>query len=93
MSQPNLQMLLDAPLPGKQLELLIANLNGVGRFCEAYPQEEAVAFLVEHMRNHLGAGLRQKIAEHAAHGGVGMKVVVQLAVARLMQARGEQRPA
>jgi len=76
--------LINAKLPSKEVEKLLNNLNGIGNFYEPYPEEEAITGLVEHIRTHMAPSVRQKIVDHHRHGGVGMKVIVQLAVDRLI---------
>ncbi len=78
--------LVNAAMPSKDLERVLNNLNGIGNFYASYPEEEAINGLVEHMLTHMAPSVRQKIIDHHRHGGVGMKVIVQLAVERLVDA-------
>jgi formate dehydrogenase subunit delta len=79
--------LINAPAPSKDLEKLLGSLNSIGNFFELYPEEEAIKCIVEHMQTYMALSLRQKIVNHLNHGGVGMKVIVQLAVDRLVDAK------
>ncbi|ATG91497.1 formate dehydrogenase subunit delta [Methylomonas koyamae] len=80
------EILISAPAASKGLEQLLNNLNDVGRFYEAYPEEEAVQEVMAHIKAFIAPSLRRQIVAHLQQGGIGMKGIVQLAVDRLAEA-------
>lgn len=86
MNQNIYEKLISAPLPSKNFELLLNNLNDVGRFFEAYPEEDAVREIAAHIQNYMPPSMRMQIVTHLKYGGIGMKIVVQRAVGRLKEA-------
>jgi formate dehydrogenase subunit delta len=78
-------LLLNTASPTKDLERLLNSLNGIGNFYSPYSEEEAINGLIEHMRTQLAPSVRQKIINHHLNGGAGMKVIVQMAIERLVE--------
>jgi formate dehydrogenase subunit delta len=85
MKQGMYEILISAPAPTKTIEQLLNNLNDIGKFYEAYPEEEAVQEIVTHIQDYMAPSIRRQIVAHLKHGGVGMKAIVQLAVGRLKE--------
>jgi len=64
-------------------ELMIHNANQIAAFFSAYPHEEAVAAIEDHLRKFWEPRLRGQLAGHMAAGGAGLHGLVVEAARRL----------
>ena len=80
------KILITAKPPTKALEKVLKNLNDMGQCYQFYPEEEAIQEIAAHISTYLAPSVRHQIVEHLKQGGIGMKVIVQMAVSRLDKA-------
>lgn len=62
---------------------MVHKANQIALFFAAYPQEEAVAGVLNHLRSFWEPRMRRQIIEYVRHGGTGLHEVAAEAVRRL----------
>lgn len=65
------------------IDRLIHDANQIARFFAAYPHEEAVAGVADHIKKFWERRMREKILQHVAAGGAGMDDIAREAVETL----------
>ncbi len=66
-----------------QTELLIHNANQIALNFAAFPREEAIAGVADHIRKFWERRMRRQLVEYTAAGGAGLHELVLEAVGRL----------
>jgi formate dehydrogenase subunit delta len=66
-----------------QLEHMVHNANQIALFFAAYPREEAIAGVADHLKKFWERRMRQQITQYVAQGGQGLHELVVEAVKRL----------
>jgi len=69
----------------KAAETMVHNANGIALYFAAYPREEAIAGVTDHIQKYWERRMRQQLTEYVAHGGGGLHELVLEAVKRLNQ--------
>jgi formate dehydrogenase subunit delta len=64
------------------MDRLVHDANQIARYFAAYPREEAVAGVADHIAKFWERRMREKIIRHVAEGGQGME---ELAIAAVKQ--------
>jgi len=66
-----------------QAEHMIHNANQIALYFAAYPHEEAVAGVLDHIKKFWEKRMRQQIIDYVSQGGAGLHELVVEAVRRL----------
>ena len=66
-----------------QSDRLIRMANQIATYFSAYPHEEAVAGVTDHLKQFWEPRMLAAIKDHVAHGGAGLHDLVPEAVRRL----------
>lgn len=64
-------------------EHMVHNANQIALFFAAYPREEAIAGIVDHLKKFWEHRMRQQIIQYVAKGGAGLHELVVEAVKRI----------
>jgi formate dehydrogenase subunit delta len=72
-------------------ETMVHNANGIAQYFAAYPREEAIAGVADHIQKYWERRMRQQILEYVAHGGGGLHELVVEAVRRLSAPTAQSR--
>ena len=64
-------------------EHMVHDANQIALFFAAYPREEAVAGVTDHIQKFWERRMRQQIVDYVAHGGAGLHELVLEAIKRL----------
>jgi formate dehydrogenase subunit delta len=67
-------------------ENMVHMANQIALFFAAYPREEAIAGIVDHLTHFWEHRMRQQITEYVAQGGTGLHELALEAVKRLPRA-------
>ena len=62
---------------------MVHDANQIALFFAAYPREEAVAGVADHIQKFWERRMRQQIVDYVAHGGAGLHELVLEAIKRL----------
>ena len=64
-------------------EHMVHDANGIALYFAAYPREEAVANITDHIQKYWERRMRRQIIDYVAQGGAGLHELVIEAVKRL----------
>ena len=64
-------------------EHMVHNANQIALYFAAYPREEAIASIVDHLKKFWELRMRQQIIQYVAKGGAGLHELVVEAVKRI----------
>ena len=67
----------------KTADTMVHNANQIALYFAAYPREEAIASVTDHLQKFWERRMRQQISEYVAHGGGGLHELALEAVKRL----------
>ena len=73
-------------------EHMVHNANQIALFFAAYPREEAIAGVTDHLKKFWERRMREQIIDYVAHGGSGLHELVIEAVKRLNAPVGPATP-
>lgn len=62
---------------------MVHNANQIALYFAAYPREEAIAGIVDHLKKFWEHRMRQQIIQYVAKGGAGLHELVVEAVKRI----------
>jgi len=65
---------------------MVHKANSIAQFFSAYPREEAVAGVAEHLRKFWEPRMRRQLFEYLTQGGSGLHELVSEAAKRLQNA-------
>jgi formate dehydrogenase subunit delta len=68
-----------------EIENMVHMANQIALFFAAYPREEAVAGITDHLNRFWEHRMRSQIVDYVAHGGSGLHELALEAVHRLQQ--------
>jgi formate dehydrogenase subunit delta len=66
-----------------EAHVMIHKANSIAQYFAAYPREEAVAGVAEHLRKFWEPRMRRQLLEYLDHGGAGLHELVLEAVKSL----------
>ena len=66
--------------------VMVHKANSIAQFFAAYPHEEAVAGVADHLQRFWEPRMRRQLLDYLAHGGSGLHQLVPEAAARLKPA-------
>ena len=72
-----------------QTEHMVHNANQIALFFAAYPREEAVAAVADHIQKFWEHRMREQLFAYVAQGGKGLHELVLESVKRLTTAAGQ----
>ena len=64
-------------------EHMVHNANQIALYFAAYPREEAVASIVDHLKKFWERRMREQMIQYVAKGGTGLHELVVEAVKRI----------
>lgn len=70
--------------------MVVERANRIARFFAAYPEEEAVAGIADHLRKFWDPRMRAQLFAHLAAGGEGLHPLARAAAERLAAAAAER---
>jgi len=73
----------------KTADTMVHNANQIALYFAAYPREEAIAGVADHIKKFWERRMRQQLNEYIAHGGGGLHELVLEAVKRLNVPTGQ----
>lgn len=68
-------------------EHMVHNANGIALYFAAYPREEAIVGVTDHIKKYWERRMRDQIIAYVAQGGAGLHELVLEAVKRLPAAQ------
>jgi formate dehydrogenase subunit delta len=72
-----------------ETEHMVHNANQIALYFAAYPKEEAVASVADHIKKFWEHRMRQQLDTYVAQGGAGLHALVLEAVKRLNATTGQ----
>lgn len=66
-----------------EAEVMVHKANSIAAFFAAYPHDEAVAGVADHLRKFWEPRMRRQLADYLAEGGAGLHPLVLEAAERL----------
>ncbi len=70
-------------------EHMVHDANGIALYFAAYPREEAIASIADHLQKFWERRMRHQIIDYVAQGGAGLHELVIEAVKRLPAAAAQ----
>ena len=67
-------------------QVMVHKVNSIAQFFAAYPREEAVAGVADHLRRFWEPRMREQLLRYIAEGGAGLHELVLAAAERLQPA-------
>jgi formate dehydrogenase subunit delta len=64
-------------------QVMVHKANSIAQFFSAYPREEAIGSVAEHIEHFWEPRMRRQLLEYSNRGGAGLHELVALAIQRL----------